>query len=186
MRKRKSHGGLTVNAIAGTHVVALGLNLSDTRRKGCLGFSIQRVDHTEQETSWLRGMKTFEATERGLGPGGTASSREHPFQAFQWADYAAKPEHDYTYTVVPYYGTPENREDRGQASVRVQTEPERGPRHSVFFNRGAIASQEYARQFEDKRPDKLAEPRRTAAYQWLSRGLFEAFEAFIKRANGAA
>jgi hypothetical protein len=186
MRRRESQHGLTVNAIAGTHVVTLGLNLSDAQRKDCLGFSIQREDHTEQELTWLRGMKTFAETDPGLGAGGTASSREHPFQAFQWADYAAKPEHKYTYKVVPYYGTPRDREQHRTISVTIRTESEQGDLHSVFFNRGAVASQEYARQFGDKKPNKQPDARRQAAYDWLSRGLFEALVEFIERANGPA
>jgi len=184
MRKQASDNGLTVNAIAGTHVVTLGLNLSDARRKGCLGFSIQREDHTEQEVTWLRGMKTFKATGRDLALGGTVPSRDHPFQAFQWADYAAKPEHDYTYTVVPYYGTPQKREERVKVSVRIRTEPELGRPHSVFFNRGAVASQEYAREFHNTRPDKLPPAESRAAFTWLSRGLLEALLKFLQRAKG--
>ena len=55
-----------------------------------------------------------------------------------------------------------------------------GNKHSVFFNRGAIASQEYARRFLNKSPEVVGE----AAYHWLSRGLFEAFQSFVGRANG--
>jgi len=84
MRKRRRSGGLTVNAIAGTHVVTLGFDLTEARRKGCLGFAVQRTDHTEDEQVWMKGMKTFEATDPGLGPGDEVASREHPFQSFQW------------------------------------------------------------------------------------------------------
>jgi len=65
--------------------------------------------------------------------------------------------------------------------VRIQTEAESGGRHSVFFNRGAVASQEYARRFQNRRPDQVGPP----AYRWLSRGLLEALLAFIARANSA-
>ena len=129
MRDKLTKSGLTVHAVAGTHVVLLGLDLSPARRKGCLGFAIQRHDHTEDETYWLRGMKTFEATDPGLGPGGTASSREHPFQTFQWADYSAKPGHDYTYTVLPLRGKPEALTEGAPVSVSVQTEAEAGDPH---------------------------------------------------------
>ena len=130
-------------------------------------------------------MKTFQATDPGLGPGGQASSREHPFQSFQWSDYSAKPEHDYTYRVIPLYGTPTNLQEGSAVSVRIATEPEFGKTHSVFFNRGAIASQEYARRFQNKSPDGLGSEQKQAAFRWLSRGLFEAFETFVSRANGA-
>ncbi len=182
MRKKFVGSGLTVNAVAGTHVVMLGLDLSDAKRKNCLGFAIQREDHTEDERYWMSGTKTFEATDPNLGPGGQVSSHEHPFQTFQWSDYSAKPEHDYTYTVIPLYGTPSHLTDGDSGSVKVTTEKEFGPQQSVFFNRGAIASQEYARRFQNKSPDVVGAP----AFIWLSRGLFEAFQTFVSQANGSS
>jgi hypothetical protein len=158
MRKRRSKSGITVNGIAGTYVVVLGLDLSQAKRQGCLGFAIQREDHTEGERYWLRGMKTFRETDPVLGPGGQVSSREHPYQTFQWSDYSAKPDHDYTYTVVPLYGTPQHLEERGELAVRIRTESEWGKKHSVFFNRGAAASQEYARRFLNQPPSKSVSP----------------------------
>ncbi len=184
MRQKRTSDGLTVNAIAGTHVVTLGLDLADERRPYCLGFAIQREDHTEGERYWMSGMKTFAATDPGLGPGGQTSSRSHPFQSFQWADYSAKPAHDYSYRVTALYGSPANLEERSTTAVRISTETELGKPHSVFFNRGSVASQEYARRFQDKAPGKLSGAMQTAAYQWLSRGLLEAFETFVQRANG--
>jgi phosphatidylserine/phosphatidylglycerophosphate/cardiolipin synthase-like enzyme len=179
MRKRRKQHGLTVNAIAGSHVVLLGLDLDPAQCPGCLGFAIQREDHTENERAWLKGMKTFQATDPHLGPGGRVSSREHPFQTFQWADYSAKPAHDYTYTVLPLYGQPAALTEGAAVAVGIRTEQEVGGRHSVFFNRGAIASQEYARRFQNQPPDQVGEP----AYKWLSRGLLEALLAFIARAD---
>lgn len=185
MRKHKISKGVTVHAIAGTHVVLLGFDLSKKARAGCLGFAIQREDHTEDERVWLKGMKTFQSTDPGLGPGGQVSSRDHPFQSFQWSDYSAKPEHDYTYNVVPLYGKPNQLEEKNQVSVRIQTEPELSKPHSVFFNQGAVGSQEYARRFQNQAPDKMkTQAEKDAAYQWLSRGLLEAFKAFVTRAKG--
>ena len=181
MRSKQTKAGLSVNAIAGTHVVLLGFDLTEASRKACLGFAVHRQDHTEQEQYWLRGMKTFAATDPGLAPGGTISSRQHPFQTFQWADYSAKPDHDYSYTVVPLCGKPDALTEGVPVKVRVCTEAEGGSRHSVWFNRGAIASQEYARRFQNRRPDEIPG---TAAYTWLSRGLLEALLAFIARARG--
>jgi hypothetical protein len=122
MRRKRSADGVTVLAVAGTNVVTLGLDLSASRRRGCLGFAIQREDHTEDERIWLLGSKTFAETDPGLGPGGQVSSRKHPFQSFQWADYSAKPEHDYSYTVIPLYGKPAKLREGPQAKVRIQTE----------------------------------------------------------------
>ncbi|GGC93509.1 phospholipase D-like domain-containing protein [Undibacterium terreum] len=183
MRAKKSGNGLAIQAIAGTHVVILGWDLVDnTLKKGLLGFAIQRTDHTEGESYWLRGMKSFPDTSPPLGPGGDASTFEQPLQGFQWGDYTAKPGHSYTYLLVAMYGKPGNLDAKNSIAVKIQTEPEWGTPesvHSIFFNRGAVASQEYARRFQNKRPDVVGAP----AYTWLSRGLEEAILAFVDRAK---
>src|SRR5271165_1001163 len=105
VRKQTRENGLVFQAVAGTYVVTMGWDIEDGALKdGLLGFAIQRVDHTENETIFLRGMKSFPGTSPQLPLGGTASSHEQPFQSFQWADYAAKPNHSYTYTLIPMYG----------------------------------------------------------------------------------
>ena len=181
MRKQIRGSGLILQAVAGTYVVTLGWDIVEGGVKnGLLGFAIQRIDHTENETHYMRGMKTFPSSPQ-LPLGGTASSHEQPFQTFQWADYAAKPEHRYTYTLVPMYGEPGALRDGPSLAVDVATESEWGGMHSVFFNRGAIASQEYARRFQNKPPNVVGKP----AYDWLSRGLLESIVTFIGKATGA-
>jgi hypothetical protein len=91
MRNREQRNGITVNAIAGTYVVFLGLTIESNIKKGFRGFAIKRKDHNEGEETWLRGLKTFEATEPTPAPGETFSSFKHPIQGFQWADYSANP-----------------------------------------------------------------------------------------------
>src|SRR5258706_11945242 len=59
MRSRRKSNGVSVSLIAGTHVVLIGLDLDPSKRPGCLGFAIQREDHTENERNWMTGMKTF-------------------------------------------------------------------------------------------------------------------------------
>ncbi len=59
MRNRNSSGGLSVQAIAGTHVVLLGMDLPKEKCPGLLGFAIRRHDKTEGEIYWLSGYKTF-------------------------------------------------------------------------------------------------------------------------------
>ncbi|MDB5905408.1 MAG: hypothetical protein JWM26_4286 [Betaproteobacteria bacterium] len=182
MRNKKTQNGLTGQAIAGTHVVYLGWDVIDKAAlKGLLGFAIQRTDHTENENYWLLGMKTFPNTLPPLPPGGQASSHVQPFQTFQWGDYTAKAEHKYTYIIIPMYGKPGKLTDGEALSLDVTTESAWGDVHSVFFNRGAVASQEYARRFQDRKPSVVGE----AAYAWLSRGLLEAMLSFIQRAKDA-
>jgi hypothetical protein len=175
MRKTASRAGLHLRAIAGTHTVLLGFDMDDPT--GCLGFAIRRIDHTEAETYWLRGMKTFASTVPLPVPGQVYSTREHPIQGFQWGDYTAKPNHSYTYTVVALGGTPAALTEMRAASLKVQTEKEDDGHHGIWFNRGVAGSQAYARKFPGYVPPADGSED-DAAFQWLSRGLGEAFTAF--------
>ncbi len=179
MRVPGNQDGLKVNAIAGTHVVFFGLDLAAERRLGFRGFGFKRHDHVEDDTTWLRGMKTFEKTEPHPASGETFSTRYHPIQSFQWSDYSVKPGRDYTYTIVALYGDVSDPEPRIEIEIPIRTEPETGPIHSAFFNRGSVATQEYARRFLNKRPSDVGQ----GAYDWLSRGLLEALVAFLERAG---
>jgi phosphatidylserine/phosphatidylglycerophosphate/cardiolipin synthase-like enzyme len=180
MRVHKSNNGFIVHAVAGTHVVYLGWDIGkEVPNNNLLGFAIQRTDKTENETYWLRGIKTFPGAP-ALAPGEDASSHDQPYQTFQWGDYTVKAEHSYSYKIVAMYGKPDVLTDGNSVVVNINTETALGKPHSVYFNRGAIASQEYARRFQNMRPDKVGPP----AYQWLSRGLLEAIVGFIQMAKG--
>ena len=182
MRNRKDSQGLSVQAIAGTHVVLLGIDMPKAQCPGLLGFAIRRHDHTEGESYWLTGFKTFESVEPHPAAGVAYSTHVHPIQGFTWSDFSAKPGYDYTYEVVAMRGTPAAPTDGETVSVDVHTESEAvpGSLHAVHFNRGAAASQEYTRRFGDKRPDDVG----PAAFDWLSRGAAEAIDGFIERATG--
>lgn len=182
MRARRSKNGLTVRAIAGSHVVLLGMSMPRADCDGHLGFAIHRTDYAGEEAAWLRGSKTFEATDPGFPPGATYSTREHPVQGFTWSDYSAKPGRRYTYRVLALKGPPQDLQPFREVAVGLTTESEEGGDNDVFFNRGAAASQEYARRFGNLAPDESNpdDPR----WAWLSRGAAEAIAAFIERASG--
>ncbi len=182
MRSRSTKDGLTVRAIAGSHVVLLGMSMPREDCDGHMGFAIHRTDYTGQEARWMRGIKTFEATDPGFVAGSTYSTREHPVQGFTWSDYSAKPGRRYKYRVLALKGTPHDLQPFREASVLITTECEEGGDNDVFFNRGAAASQEYARRFGNVRPDE-ANPT-DGRWAWLSRGVGEAIENFIDRARG--
>jgi hypothetical protein len=167
--------------VAGSYVVVLGLNITAGMRKGLRGFAIKRTDRTEKETYWISGTKVFESVEPHPAPGGQFSSLIHPFQSFQWSDYSAKPGYSYTYTIVAMYGDPGALEQRLSVDVSVTTEPVEGEKHTIHFNRGSPATQEYARRFQNKVPSEVG----PAAYEWLSRGLIEGIIAFVQRGKGA-
>ena len=181
MRNKETKGNLSVQAIAGTHVVLLGIDFPEQDCPGLLGFALRREDHTEGEKYWLSGYKTFKSVEPFPPPGILYSTRQHPIQGFTWSDFSAKPEHDYTYEVFALRGAPATPQEAEKVAVKIRTESEHGRTHHVHFNRGAAASQEYTRLFGDKRPEEVG----PAAFTWLSRGAAESIADFIGRAVGA-
>jgi phosphatidylserine/phosphatidylglycerophosphate/cardiolipin synthase-like enzyme len=181
MRVQKKSEGLTAMAVAGTNVVLLGWDLAakTIQSKKVLGFAIQRTRHTDGERIYMPGMKTFKSVDPDPDPGALVSSREHPLQTFQWSDYSVAPNTSYTYRIVARRGQPASLADGPEVSLKVTTERTDLGRHAVFFNRGAVASQEYARRFQNRRPDEVGQ----AAFDWLSRGLVEGLEAYIGQAG---
>ena len=188
MRTTKKKSGIRVQAISGTHVVVLGMSATKTARKKLLGFAIRRHDLTEDERYWLRGQKTFEDVEPNPDAGQSFSLLEHPIQSFRWADYTAKPNHEYEYEIVPMRGAPKNLVAGDPVTVKISTESEgrEGETHDVYFNRGVAGSQAYARRFKNKKPDDLPPQESKKALEWLSRGLEEALLTFIETASGSA
>jgi phosphatidylserine/phosphatidylglycerophosphate/cardiolipin synthase-like enzyme len=182
MRRTHHKGGLTVHAIAGTHTVLLGFDLADPA--GCLGFAVHRTDHTEGESGWLRGMKTFPSVVPDPPPGSQYSSREHPIQGFQWGDYSAKPGHRYTYAVSALGGTAGTLGVLTTSTLDIETEVEDDGVHGVWFNRGVAGSQAFAHKFGGWVPGDVPDETHPAMV-WLSRGLGEAFLAFCGEALDA-
>ena len=184
MRFNTSAGGISVKAITGTYVVSLLMNATENARDGLLGFALYRIDKTEKEEYWLKGMRTFEETAQpGLPAGTLLSTQENPVQDFAWGDFTAKPNHSYVYRVVPVYGKPKALTYGKPVELPVKTEKEDGSTHSVYFNRGVIGSQAYSREFHSTPPNKLTGEEQKRAYTWLSRGLVEAMMAFIGQAD---
>jgi len=69
MRNKEQKEDLSIQAIAGTHVVLLGIDLPEQKCPGLLGFALRREDHTEGEKYWLSGYKTFVSVEPSPPPG---------------------------------------------------------------------------------------------------------------------
>ncbi len=189
MRVRASKDGVTMRVIAGTHSVLLALDLADSVRAGCLGFSIERTDLDSGDRRWLPNMLRFKSDGRS-GPVTTASA---PLQKFRWGDYTAEPGKRYRYRAIARCeATPDAvvaagilAEKPGGAdtltggvTVEVRTEDNRAPDTAVFFNRGAAASKAYGDKFGDNDPGAIP-----AALEWLSRGLEEGLLAFLAKAE---
>ena len=184
MRKKDHSGELKALGIAGTHVVLLGWDLDRKKLEAnkVIGFAVQRTRASDGEVIWMNGLKTLEGVGPNPGQGVPVSTYRHPVQAFQWADYSVETEQEYTYKIVARCNTKNDLSkltDGPSATITVKTESVTQGKHSVFFNRGAVASQEYARRFLNKTPKEFGQ----AAYDWLSRGLIEGLIAFIAQAG---
>lgn len=185
MRVRQSSQGLTVQAIAGTHNVLLGIDLDPRRLKGCLGFSIQRARlepsrRAPVEWVWMSNRVRF-PQDTSDGP---ITTEHSPVQKFRWGDYTLEPGVDYRYRVIARQGHWGALRDGPSVEVDLRTETPTAEHSAVFFNRGAAASQAYNHLFGTKDPDALAPEERQKALTWLSRGLEEALLAFLARAQG--
>lgn len=178
MRETASGGGFNLHVISGSHVVLLAIDATKDARRNLLGFAIKRNDTTENQSYWLKGIKVFRETVPQPQPGQRYSSLEHPIQSFLWGDYSAKPGRTYSFLIRPVYGTPKNLSYGDDIAISIVTEGEKGETHSVYFNRGAIASQAFAEKFGNKGPTNTDDPADPAT-KWLSRGLLEAALAFI-------
>lgn len=181
MRVSGQQGELTALAVAGSYVVLLGWDMPEQYilAGNILGFAIQRTRKSDGEVIWLSGMKTFASVEPTPAPGVPVSSFKHPFQTFQWSDYSVSPNAEYRYQIVAMRGPAGALTPGDAVQLTVLTEPVDKGEHAIFFNRGAIASQEYARRFHNASPAEIGD----AAWKWLSRGLIEGLERFIGQAD---
>lgn len=177
MRVAKTKNGLKVYAVSGTYVVTLGFDLPKAQCAGLRGFAIHRADHTSDEAGYMQGMKAFAETDPGFPAPAHYSTREQPIQSFQWADYSAEPGHEYTYTVSALKGDPSDLAVFKETSLDITTESPEGGDQDIYFNRGVAASQAYVARFGDKQPKDVANKQ---AWIWLSRGLYEAMEGYVK------
>jgi hypothetical protein len=177
-----SAGDFRASAIAGTRAVLIALDCDDASRKGLLGFAFRRARDTG-EPKFLRSLKVFEAVVPKPDPEkGNYFTDKFPIQSFLWSDYTADPDTAYQFEVIPVFGTPTAPElsEASKLTLSVTTEKEDDGQHGIWFNRGAIASQAYARQFQNHKPtaEEMDDPtdKHTA---WLSRGLLEACLDYI-------
>ncbi len=178
MRISANSAVLKARAIAGTYVVILAWDFMPgnvAKRKSLLGFAIQRTEYNKQgaivESYWMRSIKRFKDKDKSFPPGTPVSTADHPIQSFQWGDYTARAGVRYKYKIVPTYGTPKllTLDNASGVTLDVKTEPELGDlasaasagavQHDIFFNRGVIGSQAYAREpFGNVEPNRTSRP----------------------------
>ena len=191
MRVIESQGDFRVKAIAGTRTVLIALNCVEARRHGLLGFAFEReiVGAANPDARFLRSSKVFKSVvpdpSQVRDPNDPTRpaifrSNEHPIQSFLWGDYTAEPDTAYKFTVTPMYGQPGALEPKPGLSFEIRTERELDQGHGIWFNRGAVASQEFARRFGNRAPTEAEQDDPNAMItRWLSRGLLDACLRFV-------
>lgn len=183
---RKEKNGISVHAIPGTHTILFGMDATDQARQGLLGFALGKRKPSGT-IAWMNGFKVFLETLPNPKPGTLKPTNEHPIQDFQWSDYNAEPGGEAAHYVIrPLYGTPADLRPGSDIEMEVATLNTPGARHQIYFNRGTVPGQAFARQFGNTYPteDEQRDPENPKV-QWLSRGLLEAALAFIGRAKGS-
>jgi phosphatidylserine/phosphatidylglycerophosphate/cardiolipin synthase-like enzyme len=193
MRVTHRRDGVSVKAYAGTTGVLLAMDIQPERRKGLLGFALQRRAPNDAAPEWLNGMLAFPGQDRD--PGTLVPTNMGPIQRFRWSDYRVYPDTTYTYTVHPVYGTPEDLKIEAGPTVEVRTSGAEDAEHRVLFNRAAAASQAFSlkfRTFSEQLDRELAAARRehrepnielpADVCAWLGRGLPEEITGFMARA----
>ncbi|WP_228433399.1 phospholipase D-like domain-containing protein [Chryseobacterium arthrosphaerae] len=193
MRNFILNGFMKAKAYAGTYVIVLAWDFESVENvlDELMGFAIQRTEMAGNkilEKYPRKGIKRFKEKDKGLPPGTPVSTFEHPIQSFQWCDYTAKENREYIYEIIPLYGKPKNLnpKEHYSISIKIKTEAVNGNnngigKHDIYFNRGVIGSQAYAREFGNVKPN--ANDPYSPEMKWLSRGLFEALKEFISKAK---
>jgi len=180
MRAFASENGIQLKAHAGSTAVLLAMNISKERRRGLLGFAIERQKEG-QKSKWLQGLLRFPGQDEGnLTP---IDSNLAPIQKFRWSDYTVYAGTPYSYRVHATYAGSGRLELEPGPRVNVRTNPTYGGEHQVVFNRAAAASQAYSRRFGNINPDQ---PPNQDARNWLSRGLHEKILAYIDQAKDSS
>lgn len=182
------NGDFRARGVAGTRAILLALDCTPTRLKGFRGFSIWRETVGEPTSGrWLRSLKVFKSVIPDPKPptGKNApryTTEDHPIQSFIWSDYTAAPGKTYRFRIFPRYGRPGalTNDTDDHLLIAVTTEKEGiVDGHGVWFNRGAIASQAFTREFGNVSPGELVNDLDAPVTKWLSRGLAEACLTFI-------
>lgn len=172
-----SVGSFTARALVGSRSIMLAWDHVGpaAERADLLGFAIHRFDITTGHDDWLSGQKRF-AGQEDLGP--NVESRSAPFQRFRWGDYGASPGHQYRYEIHPVRGVPVQLFLDPPVVLNLEAAAHLVDGVGVYSNRGVSASLAYRGRFGAP-PQDLPEPKRTEAYDWLTRDLKPALLAFV-------
>ena len=179
-----------VKAYAGTNGVLLAMDLAEPRRKGLLGFAIEK-QQGDKPWLFLFNSLTFPGKAHTFAQYHATPSDKAPLQKFRWADYAVNPGTTMHYRVHLAYGTADAPQLGESLALSINSDDGHPANQSVIFNRAVAASQAFQRKFPDLDAQISAnkslpiEAWPDAARLWLENGLLERLLGFIERAVDA-
>ncbi|MBI6948523.1 phospholipase D-like domain-containing protein [Pseudomonas koreensis] len=179
-----------VKAYAGTNGVLLAMDLAEPRRKGLLGFAIEK-QQGDKPWLFLFNSLTFPGKAHTFPQYHATPSDKAPLQKFRWADYAVNPGTTLHYRVHLAYDTADAPLLGESLELSITSDDGHPTNQSVIFNRAVAASQAFQRKFPDLDAQISAnknlpiEAWPGAARLWLENGLLERLLNFIERAADA-
>ncbi|MFJ2364114.1 phospholipase D-like domain-containing protein [Pseudomonas sp. NPDC087697] len=182
-----SQDDFRVKAYAGTNGVLLAMDLAEPRRKGLLGFAIEKQQGSGP-WEFLFNSLTFPGKAHTFPQYSATPSDSAPLQKFRWADYAVNPGVTINYRVHLAYGTPDAPQLGEALAVTVTTDNGLPAGQHVIFNRAVAASQAFSRKFPELDAQLSANKNLSlddwpaAPRLWLENGLLEEITGFIERA----
>ncbi|TDV41197.1 phosphatidylserine/phosphatidylglycerophosphate/cardiolipin synthase-like enzyme [Pseudomonas helmanticensis] len=176
-----------VKAYAGTNGVLLAMDLAEPRRKGLLGFAIEKQQGAKPWL-FLFNSLTFPGKAHTFPQFHATPSDIAPLQKFRWADYAVNPGMTLHYRVHLAYGTADAVQLGESLELTITSDDGHPSNQSVMFNRAVAASQAFQRKFPEL--DALISANKNmpieawpdAPRQWLENGLLARLLGFIERA----
>ncbi|MGY1892418.1 phospholipase D-like domain-containing protein [Pseudomonas sp. SDT291_1_S447] len=176
-----------VKAYAGTNGVLLAMDLAEPRRKGLLGFAIEKQQGAKPWL-FLFNSLTFPGKAHTFPQFHATPSDIAPLQKFRWADYAVNPGMTLHYRVHLAYGTADAVQLGESLQLTITSDDGHPSNQSVMFNRAVAASQAFQRKFPEL--DALISANKhmpieawpDAPRQWLENGLLARLLGFIERA----
>ncbi|MFJ3373822.1 phospholipase D-like domain-containing protein [Pseudomonas sp. NPDC086112] len=185
---RNDQDDFRVKAYAGTNGVLLAIDLAEPRRKGLLGFAIEKKQGSKPWL-FLFNSLTFPGKAHTFPQFHATPSDTAPLQKFRWADYAVNPGVTIHYRVHLAYGTADAPQLGEFLEVTLTTDNGLPAGQSVIFNRAVAASQAFQRKFADLDAQLSANKKLPieewpdAPRQWLENGLLARLLGFIERAE---
>ncbi|KZN20923.1 MULTISPECIES: phospholipase D-like domain-containing protein [Pseudomonas] len=185
---RNDQDDFRVKAYAGTNGVLLAIDLAEPRRKGLLGFAIEK-QQGNKPWLFLFNSLTFPGKDHTFPQFHATPSDAAPLQKFRWADYAVNPGVTIHYRVHLAYGTADAPQLGEFLEVTLTTDNGLPAGQNVIFNRAVAASQAFQRKFADLDAQLSANKKLPieewpdAPRQWLENGLLARLLGFIERAE---